>query len=82
MIVHENRRAAGATHHEEVIMNILLWYLPYALFSGACDVMLSESETRADREGPAKFLAHHRQVISALDDVAIARLKGDDDIRE
>ena len=63
-------------------MNILLWYLPYALFSGACDVVLSESETRADREGPAKFLAHHRQVISALDDVAIARLKGDDDIRE
>jgi hypothetical protein len=44
--------------------------------------VLSESETRADREGPAKFLAHHRQVISALDDVAIARLKGDDDIRE
>jgi hypothetical protein len=26
-------------------MNFLLWYLPYAMFSGACDVVLSESET-------------------------------------
>ncbi len=35
-------------------MNILLWYLPYAMFSGACDVVLSESETRTDAESPAK----------------------------
>jgi|HubBroStandDraft_1064217.scaffolds.fasta_scaffold40135_5 hypothetical protein len=26
-------------------MNFLLWYLPYAMFSGACDVVLSEGET-------------------------------------
>jgi hypothetical protein len=25
-------------------MNILLWYLPYVMFSGACGVVLSESE--------------------------------------
>jgi hypothetical protein len=31
-------------------MNILLWYLPYAMFSGACDVVLSESETRTVSE--------------------------------
>jgi hypothetical protein len=35
---------------EEAIMNILLWYLPYAMFSGACDVVLAESETRMGNE--------------------------------
>jgi hypothetical protein len=31
-------------------MNILLWYLPYALFSGVCDVVLSEGGTRTEKE--------------------------------
>jgi hypothetical protein len=31
-------------------MNILLWYLPYAMFSGACDVVLSESERSRSNE--------------------------------
>jgi hypothetical protein len=35
---------------EEAIMNILLWYLPYAMFSGACDVVLAESGTRMGNE--------------------------------
>jgi hypothetical protein len=35
-------------------MNILLWYLPYAMFSGACDVVLSQSETRTVSEPPAE----------------------------
>jgi len=35
-------------------MNILLWYLPYAMFSGACDVALSQSETQTDDEWPAQ----------------------------
>jgi hypothetical protein len=35
-------------------MNILLWYLPYAMFSGACDLALSKSETQADGAGPAE----------------------------
>jgi hypothetical protein len=35
-------------------MNILLWYLPYAMFSGACDVALSQSETQPDDEWPAQ----------------------------
>src|SRR6516164_6138938 len=43
-----NRRPVRRNDHEEAIMNILLWYLPYAMFSGACDVVLSESETRTD----------------------------------
>ena len=30
-------------------MSILLWYLPYAMFSGACDVVLAESGTRSER---------------------------------
>ena len=35
-------------------MNILLWYLPYAMFSGACDLALSEGETPAGRERTAE----------------------------
>jgi hypothetical protein len=35
-------------------MNILLWYLPYAMFSGACDLALSGSKTQAGRERPAE----------------------------
>jgi hypothetical protein len=35
-------------------MNILLWYLPYAMFSGACDVALSQSETQSNDEWPAE----------------------------
>jgi hypothetical protein len=31
-------------------MNILLWYLPYAMFFGACDVVLSESERSRSNE--------------------------------
>jgi hypothetical protein len=34
-------------------MNILLWYLPYAMFSGACDVVLPASEMPTDAERPA-----------------------------
>jgi hypothetical protein len=30
---------------EEAIVNILLWYLPYAMFSGVCDVVLAKSRT-------------------------------------
>jgi hypothetical protein len=29
-------------------MNILLWYLPFTMFFGACDLVLSESETQMD----------------------------------
>jgi hypothetical protein len=34
-------------------MNILLWYLPYAMFSGACNVA-SESEVRTADESRAE----------------------------
>ena len=30
---------------KESIVNILLWYLPYAMFSGACDIVLSGTRT-------------------------------------
>jgi hypothetical protein len=33
---------------KEPIVNILLWYLPYAMFFGACDVVVSESDARTD----------------------------------
>jgi hypothetical protein len=39
-----------STPSEEAIMNILLWYLPYAMFSGACDVVLAERGTRMGNE--------------------------------
>jgi hypothetical protein len=42
-------------------MNILLWYLPYAMFSGACDVVLSESETRTQSERPAESARRKRE---------------------
>jgi hypothetical protein len=45
----EGTRLAAA-HDEETIMNILLWYLPYAMFSGACDVVLAEGGTRTGSE--------------------------------
>jgi hypothetical protein len=35
-------------------MNILLWYLPLAMFSGACDLVLSESDPQTDGEQPAQ----------------------------
>jgi hypothetical protein len=40
--------ARRKSNNEEAIVNILQWYLPYAMFSGACDVLLPESEARTD----------------------------------
>jgi len=34
-------------------MPILLWYLPFTMFSGACDLVFSEFETQMAGEGPA-----------------------------
>jgi hypothetical protein len=50
-------------------MNILLWYLPYAMFSGACDVVLSQSETRIESERPAESAQPKREP----DEPAVAR---------
>jgi hypothetical protein len=35
-------------------MNILLWYLPYAMFSGACDLVAPESGTQTEGGQPAE----------------------------
>jgi hypothetical protein len=35
-------------------MNILLWYLPYAMFSGACDIALTQSDAQPNDEWPAE----------------------------
>jgi hypothetical protein len=35
-------------------MPILLWYLPFTMFSGACDLVLSELEIQVNEE-PADF---------------------------
>jgi hypothetical protein len=40
-------------------MNILLWYLPYAMFSGACDIVLSKSERIAS--GPAESAERNQE---------------------
>jgi hypothetical protein len=42
-------------------MNILLWYFPYAMFSGACDVVLAESGTRMASERRADSAEHERE---------------------
>jgi hypothetical protein len=34
-------------------MPILLWYLPFTMFSGACDLMFSEFEAQMAGEWPA-----------------------------
>ena len=36
-------------------MPILLWYLPYTMFSGACDLVLSEFETQTAGERSVEF---------------------------
>jgi hypothetical protein len=36
-------------------MPILLWYLPFTMFSGACDLVFSEFETQAASVWPAEF---------------------------
>ena len=42
-------------------MNILLWYLPYAMFSGAFDVVLAESGTRMASEREADSAERERE---------------------
>jgi len=42
-------------------MNILLWYLPYAMFSGACDLVLSDGNAPAGRERPAETAERMRE---------------------
>ena len=50
---------------EEIIMNILLWYLPYAMFSGACDVVLAERETETGSERRADSAKRKRNTKEA-----------------
>ena len=40
------------TPGEQARMPILLWYLPFTMFSGACDLVFSEFETRMAGEWP------------------------------
>jgi len=35
-------------------MNILLWYLPFAMFSGACDVVIGESDPQKESKPSAE----------------------------
>ncbi len=39
-----HRRSAGRT---EDAMNILLWYLPFAMFSETCDLVIAECKAPA-----------------------------------
>ena len=49
-------------------MSILLWYLPYAMFSGACDVVLAESGARMSGERRADSAERERDT----DETALA----------
>jgi len=42
-------------------MPILLWYLPFTMFSGACDLVFSEFETRMADEWPAGSVERPRE---------------------
>jgi hypothetical protein len=55
---------------EETIMNILLWYLPYAMFSGVCDVVLAEREMETGSERRADSAERKRNTKEA----ALARV--------
>ena len=46
-------------------MNILLWYLPYAMFSGAYDVVLTERETETGSERRADCAERKRDTKEA-----------------
>jgi hypothetical protein len=42
-------------------MPILLWYLPFTMFSGACDLVFSEFETQTAGESPAGSVERTRE---------------------
>ena len=42
-------------------MPILLWYLPFTMFSGACDLVFSEFESRTAGVWPAESLEPLRE---------------------
>jgi hypothetical protein len=46
---------------EEATMPILLWYLPFTMFSGACDLVFSEFETQIASEWPAGSVERPRE---------------------
>jgi hypothetical protein len=52
-------------------MPILLWYLPYTMFSGACDLVLSEFEIEPAGEAP-EFGEPPREVANRQSDRAAA----------
>jgi hypothetical protein len=53
-------------------MPILLWYLPYTMFSGACDLVLSEFEMAPAGEAPVEFGEPPREAASRQGDRAAA----------
>jgi hypothetical protein len=46
---------------EEATMPILLWYLPFTMFFGACDLVFSEFETQIASEWPADSVERPRE---------------------
>ena len=55
-----------AVPSQEAIMSILLWYLPYAMFSGACDVVLAENGTRMSSERRADSAKRKRDTVAIM----------------
>jgi hypothetical protein len=40
--------SGGLRLQQEAVMPILLWYLPFAMFSGACDLVFAELEMQVN----------------------------------
>jgi hypothetical protein len=48
-----NRPRFGAMQRRGAVMSVLLWYFPFTMFSGACDLALSMRETQSVGRQPA-----------------------------
>jgi hypothetical protein len=54
-------RLAQTTPGEEARMPILLWYLPFTMFSGACDLVFLEFETQMPGGRPSESVEPLRE---------------------
>jgi hypothetical protein len=53
----------GRTHRTEDAMNILLWYLPFAMFSETCDLVIAEC--KAPAQGKPNAVRTRRPALQA-----------------
>ena len=51
--------SAGRRLQQEAVMPILLWYLPFAVFSGACDLLFAEPEVQVNEPADLDHAVGH-----------------------